>query len=130
MGILDLGISIADSVTKNLGFQPVVVHRAWTGQDGYGRATYAAAVNRRAVVDLTRRQRATVSGGIVTVIATVTILETVAPNGAAGRVEPIDPRDILVLPDGRTGPILSGPNAVVNPATGQPFFNEISIGEL
>ena len=130
MGIIDGAIAIADSVTKDLGVQPTITHQAWTGQNGFGTDTFAAGVARRAVVDLTRKQRPTATGKLVTIVATVTILETVAPNGAAGRREPIDPRDIITLPDGTTAPILDVPDAVVDPVTNRPFFNTVVLGEL
>lgn len=130
MGLGDIirsGIAIADNVT--VGVQVNVSHEAWTGQNGLGTPTYAAAVTRQAIVDLTRKQRMTATGVLVNVVATVIILETVAPNGAAGRREPIDPRDIITLPDGTTGPIFDAPASVVDPATNRPFFNQIYIGE-
>lgn len=132
MGILNTGIAIADNITKSLGFQPTVYHRAWTGQNGFGTETYTAAPGtaRRAVVDLTRKQVTTTTGKLVTVVATVIFLENVPANGAPGRREPIDPRDIITLPDGTTGPILDAPSAVVDGATGVPFFNQVMIGEL
>ena len=130
MGIFDEAIAIADEVTKDLGVQPTVTHQAWTGQDSKGRATYAAAVSRRAVVDLTRKQRTTASGVLITIIATVTILEPVAPNGAAGRREPIDPRDIITLPDGTTGPIVDAPDMVVDAATNRPLMNTVMLAEV
>ena len=131
MGLADIlrsGIAIADTVTK--GVQVNVTHEAWTGQNGHGTETYAAAVTRKAIVDLTRKQRPTASGKLVNVVATVIILEPVLPNGAAGRFEPIDPRDKLTLPDGTTGPILNGPNSVMDPATSRGLFNEIYLGEI
>lgn len=130
MGVLNIGINIADSVTKSLGFQAVVTHQAWIAQTISGAPTFANAVSRHAIIDLTRKQRPTSSGKLVNTVAVVTFLEAVTANGAAGRFEPIDPRDIIVLPDGTTGPILHAPDSVIDPATGKPFFNTIFIGEI
>jgi hypothetical protein len=130
MGLSDIlagGIAIADSATKDV--QPFVTHEAWTGQDEFGSSSYAAPVLRQAIVDLTRHQVATGGGLMVTVVATVTFLEAVAANGAADRKEPIDPRDVITLSDGTTGPILNAPDSVVNPQTGLPFYNKVMIGE-
>ena len=132
MGLLDGGIQIADNLLKSFGLECDITHRAYTGQNGYGTETYADAVTRKAVVDYTRKQRL-VEGKLITVVATVTILEAVTANGATTnppRSEPIDPRDIIVLPDGTTGPIHSVPDSVVNPATGRPFLNTIYLGEV
>lgn len=133
MGILDIGIAIADQVTKSLGFQGTVTLEQYTGQSGYGVETYGSPLPVRCVIDLTRKQRPTGSGKLVTVVATLTILEAVAPNGASvnpPRQEPIDPRDRIVLPNGATGPILSDPAMVLDPSTGRPFMNTVLIGEV
>ena len=133
MSILSVGIGIADTITKSLGFQGTISHQAWTGQNEYGAATYATAVPRRAVIDMTRKQRLTEAGKLVTVIASITILERVAdttPLAGQTRFQPIDDRDIITLPDGTTGPILSGPGAVLDPDTNRGFFNAIELGEL
>jgi len=133
MSILSVGIGIADAVTKSLGFQGTITHQAWTGQDGHGASTYAAVVSHKAVIDLTRKHRPTGSGKMVTVIATITILERVAdttPLAGQTRYQPIDVRDIITLPDGTTGPILSGPSAVLDPDTNRGFFNSIELGDL
>lgn len=130
MSILSDGIAIADSITKSLGLQPEFTHYAWTGQDGKGKATYAAGVTRKGVIDLTRKQRTSSGGRLITIIATITVLETISANGAAGRREPVDPRDKIVLPDGTTGPILESPDAPVDPDTSKPFLNTIYLGEV
>lgn len=130
MGLADIirsGIAIADTVTK--GAQVDVTHYPWESQTGFGVITFGAAVTRKAIVDMTRKQRMTATGTLVNTVATVTFLETVAPNGAAGRREPIDPRDKIVLPDGTTGPIFDAPDSVVDPLTDRPYFNTILIGE-
>lgn len=130
MGLADIirsGIQIAQNVTA--GAQVNVTHEAWTGQDEYGAPTFAAAQTLTAILDLNRKEKATLSGQLVTVVATLTILTPITDNGAAGRKEPIDPRDVIRLPDGTTGPILETPNAVVDPATNRPFFHTVLLGE-
>jgi hypothetical protein len=87
-------------------------------------------VTLNAVVDLTRKQRTLTSGRVITVIATLTIVGDVTPNGTTGRKEPIDPRDRITLPDGTTGPIIDAPGAVVDPGTGRGFIHEIMLGEV
>lgn len=130
MSILSAGIAIADNITKSLGLQPFFTHYAWIAQDAKGKVTYANPVTRQGVIDLTRKQRPTSSGRLVNVVATITVIETIAANGAAGRREPVDPRDKIVLPDGTTGPILEGPDAPVDPDTNAPFLNTIYLGEV
>lgn len=133
MSFLAPFIQIADSVTKSLGFQGTCTLQAWRGQTGNGTEDYAPAVSFKAVIDLTKKQRPTSGGRLVTVIATLTALEPIAdttPNAGQTRQNPIDPRDIIVLPDGTTGPILDVPGAVMDPETSRPFFNTITLGEV
>lgn len=125
--ILRSGINIANNVTASI--QGSVTLEQWTGQDGYGAPTYASSVAVDAIIDLTRKTRPTASGQLVTVVATVTCLESISPNGASGRQEPIDPRDRITLPNGATGPIVNVPDAVLDPLTNRPFFNVIYLGE-
>ncbi len=128
--ILTNGIAIADSVTKTV--QGSITWEAFTGQDGYGAESYASPVTIRGIIDYTRRRRHNADGVLVTVIASVTILEVVTPNGASTnppRSEPIDVRDRITLPNGATGPIMQAPGAVYNPAAARPFINDLLIGE-
>jgi hypothetical protein len=108
--------------------QAPITIRAWIGADGYGAATFASPVTYKAVVDTTRKDIAGASGQVLAVVATITIIGDVRPNGAPGRIEPVDPRDIVTLSDGRTGPIVSAPNSVMDPGTGRGFIHEIMIG--
>lgn len=129
--IIRSGVKIADNVTK--GTQVTVTHRAFTGQDGEGASSYSAPASRKAIVDLTRKLRPRQDGTMVPIVATVILLEVIAPNGAVTdppRQEPIDPRDILTLPNGLTGPIMMAPDAVLDPATNRPYFNQVYIGEV
>jgi len=128
MGLGDLvrsGLQIADQVTQDL--QPEVLHEAWIGQDGYGNAAYAAAVARPAIVEQRLHQRVTSSGRLVLVQAYVAFIRPIPPNGAAGRKEPVDPRDRLTLPDGSTGPIVDQ-SGLVDASTTRPFYAEVWIG--
>jgi hypothetical protein len=130
MSLLDTlraGIATANTLTKDL--QGSVQHYAWTGQDGFGADQFASPVTRRALVDLSRKLRATSEGRLQMTVAIVTFLDVIAPNGASGRVEPVDDRDRIVLPDGTTGPIIRG-GGFMDATTGRPLFNEIMIGAL
>lgn len=130
--LLRSGIATADGLTK--GVQGVITLEQCTGQDGKGKRTYATGIPVHAVIDLTRKQRTTGAGLVITVIAALTIMETVPANGTAiatqPRQEPIDPRDRITLPDGRTGPIVSVPGAVLDPGTGYGLIQSIEIGEI
>jgi len=118
------GVKIIDTVTKSL--QCKVQHKAWKGADTYGTPQYASAVLRDAIVEQQQQQRKLPDGQYVMTKAQVMFIFPVPPNGAAGRVEPVDPRDIITLPDGTTGPILNI-SGFMDKGTGRPFFSEIWI---
>ncbi len=125
--VLRGGIALANQLTA--GVQVTITHQAWIDQDTFGDPVLADPVPIKCILDLTRRQLQQDDGVTVTVIATATIVGDVSPNGAAGRVEPIDPRDIITLPDGTTGPIINtAPNSVVDPGTGRGLIHEILLG--
>lgn len=109
-----------------------VTHLAWIGQDGAGEDQFASPVTRRALVDLTKRQRVTGSGQLVMTFATLTFLDPIAdtvPNAGQTRQQPIDPRDVLTLPDGGTAPIVQA-GAFADSATNRPFFQEVVLGSV
>lgn len=119
------GVAVADRLTASL--QPDVTHEAWTGQDGYGAATYAAGVARAAIIEQKQRLHRTSNGREVVTKAKITILRPITPNGAAGRTEPIDVRDRFTLPDGSTGPIVDI-GGFTDAGTGRPYFAEVWLG--
>lgn len=130
--IISNAVAIASQATRSLQETPegigIVAHHAWTGADAWGKATYATAVNRRAVWEPGHQSKFdTSTGSIVQVKGKLTFLDPIAPNGAAGRIEPIDNRDLLILPDGTTGPIYR-PEGLYNPVTDAPFLIGLWIG--
>lgn len=125
--IIRKGVSIAHNVTK--GAQATVTHEAWLSQAVDGERTYDDAVPLTCILDVTRKQKHLGDAGLVTIVATLTFLNPIPPNGGAGRDEPIDVRDRITLPDGRTGPILMAPSSVWDSGADRPYLNEIYIGE-
>lgn len=126
--LLEIGVSIAHGLTP--GAQSTCILEQVIGLGPSGDFEYDDPIEVSAVVDYTNK--VSIRGGqIVTVSATVTVLERVEPNLAVidpPRKNPIDPRDKLTLPDGTTGPIISVPGAVNNPRTGTGFIQVIEIG--
>jgi len=111
-------------------FKGTVQHEAWVGADGRGGDLYAAAAPRRALIDLTKREIHTSSGKFVRVFAMLTFLDPIADTSANSgftRENPIDPRDILTLPDGTTAPI-ADTGAFMDPVTSRPVFNATVLG--
>lgn len=123
--IIRTGVALADSLTGSL--QGTCVHEAWTGQDISGAKTYAAPVNRQALVERKQRRMISSTGQEILSVAKIDFLRPIAPNGAAGRVEPVDSRDRITLPDGTTGPIVNV-EALLDPDTDRGYFTTVYLG--
>lgn len=119
------GIATANRLTDSL--QASVQLYAWTADDGLGGATYASPVTLKALVETKQRILRTNDGQEVLVAHTVTILQPVAANGAAGRREPIDNRDKIVLSNGATGQILAV-DGFTDPDTSASYFYQVYLG--
>lgn len=128
--IVRSAVAIADSVTKPL--QANVTFSAWIGQDGTGNDQFAAPVVLFALVDRTRKPFYTKTGKEILTLATVTFLDPVAPtaaNNGQQRVNPVDPRDQIVLDDGVTAPIIMIKGFEdAGLGNGTPFLNEVTLG--
>lgn len=126
--VVEIINDIADNV---LGVEMDVIHKAITGQDGRGKPTYATPVTRRALVIQQRKQVYAGEGKSVWTRAYVGFLFTVPDTAAVApfvRNNPIDPNDIITLPDGTTGPIvLSG--GLLDGETQKTLYNEVYLGE-
>lgn len=107
-----------------------VTFLAWTGQDGHGTPTYAAPRTLRALVDLTKQRKYTPSGVLVMTFATLTFLDPIedtTPTSPWVREQPIDPRDVLTLPDGGTAPIVHT-GGFADSQTGRGFVQDTILG--
>ena len=130
--IISNAVKIASNATRSLQETPdgvgIVAHHAWTGNDAWGKNTYASPISRRAIWEPKHQSKFdTNTGAVVQVKGKLTFLDPIEPNGAEGRIEPIDNRDLLVLPDGTSGPIFR-PEGLYNPVAGAPFVIELWIG--
>lgn len=123
--IIRSGVAIADKLTDSL--QPKVRHAAWIGNDGEGGHLYAAPVLRPALVERKQKTLRSSTGEEVVSTHYVAFLRPIKNNGAAGRQEPIDPRDKITLPDGTSSAILTV-NAFVDKDTGSGYFHEVYLG--
>lgn len=125
------GIATLDSVTKSL--QATVTIFPWLGQDGFGKPILAATgVAYKAIVEYDPAPDRGANGVTLVVKAKVMILQPIpptTPNANMARLNPIDNRDKVVLPNGTTGPIVGTPG-VVDPTTNRPYFAEILIGKV
>ena len=125
------GVSLANQLTDSL--QLPVTHRAWIGENHYGDPSYDAPTSAagggqlKAVVNQDVTQHTMPSGQVAEARAHLIFVQPVPVNGADGRSEPIDTRDLIVLPDGTTGPIIDikGP---YDPGTNRPYMLEVWLG--
>lgn len=123
--LIRTGVALADSLTGSI--QAAVMHSAWVGQDALGDDSYAAAVSRPAIVERMIRERQASDGRTIRATAEITFLRPIAPQGTAGRIEPIDSRDKLVLPDGFTDPV-ADVKALLDPDTGRGYYAIVYLG--
>jgi hypothetical protein len=125
-----------------------VQHAVWLSADGYGKAKYGRRVGgilleafdplsadvliqRKAIVELQQKIRE-VNGRIVTTYAHLTFLTPFVtdPDGdSTQRQGPVDSRDVFVLPDGRSAPVVDM-KGMVDAGTNAPFFMEVWLGAL
>lgn len=103
--------------------QGTLTHEAWIGQDQHGAPLYAPPVSHLALIHQGTNQHRTLTGEVITTRACVSFLRPIAPNGTAGRREPVDPRDRITLFSGMTGPLVEAPGSMIDPATGAPFLS-------
>lgn len=122
-GVARKGIATAAKLTKS--FQPAVSITPWSGQDGGGNDTYGTphtyVAGSGVLVDRTIKQVPTMGGRVMVVQATIYFL--IPP------VTTIDPRDIVVLDDGFTAPILES-GGFEDAGTTKPFVTTIRLGSL
>ena len=123
--LIRAGLRTAHALTADL--QAEVLHEAWTGADGYGQATFAGVQKRAAIVEQRQRAIRGRDGEVVMTRARVLFLAPLTPQGADGRIEPIDSRDRLTLPDGTTGPILDV-EGLMDPTTDAPYYAAVWLG--
>ena len=132
MSLLDVvssGVKIADTVTKPL--QATVQFRHYVSSDGEGTRTYVPPVGQPAlelvaIVDWKQKHLRTATGELSVSRASIMFLD-VAALAAATNNEGVDDNDIIILPDGTTGPILDM-SGFIDAITGQPVATEVWLG--
>ena len=123
--IVRSGVATARELSDSLLVD--VQHQAWIGLTSFGAPNYAAAVTRRALVEMKQRQVKMPNGEVAVSRAQVTFIEPLPANGAANRREPIDLRDNITLPDGTSGPILDV-SGLFDPETNAPYMLQVFLG--
>lgn len=128
LGILLSGIQIANKLTA--GVQSSVTVERWIRQTIEGTPIYDEPMSPSplCVVDMAQKQIIGRDGKTISIMATLTFIGDIAPNGAVGRQEPFDTRDRITLPSGQVGIIVSAPNSVINPDTKRGLIHTVVLG--
>src|SRR5262249_32013643 len=102
-------VALAKSIFTDL--EITIAYRAWIGQDGNGKPTYAPTLTLRAISDARVRQIKTTTGDVQLIKVSLLFLAPIpatTSNAPYKRVNPVDPQDIFIMPDGTTGPVVMG----------------------
>lgn len=124
--IVAKGVKIANDITKPL--QPTITILQWVGSnDGYGSPGTPTSVQYTAVVEEGEQLRKLPSGDEVLTYGYIMVCQPITPNGGAGRHEPIDGRDIFVLPSGYHAVVIAS-RGVDDTKTDKPYYHEVWVG--
>ncbi len=126
-GILEalrLGVRIANNVTQDA--QCTVTYKKAVPDSTFGGVSYPSAVPLKALVDWKQTQVRTMTGLLSVSRAVVTFLDVDALSSATNG-DGIDDKDIIILPDGTTGPILDLAG-FIDAGTAQPLATEVFLG--
>jgi hypothetical protein len=122
---LRAGIKTAQKLLNSMEVDIYI--QPWISQTANGTVTYGAKKKVRVLWDKTVRT-VYADGREIVGQGTMQILTTMKANGAAGRQEPVDTRDLLVVVDsGAMIPILHVDGAI-DPGTMMPYAPELFLG--
>lgn len=124
--IVRKGVAIADKSSNSL--QPQVSIERWLGSDEFGKDSYDSPLLVDALIVQKQQPHFMDNGESVSTKAYIAILRPLPPLEIERRIDPIDAKDKVTLPDGTTGPIVDA-TGFVDKGTGRPFFSEIWIGK-
>lgn len=127
MSLLDslrTAVKAANAVTKPI--QATVTYRRYLSADAEGTRVFASDVSLKAIVDWKQKQLRTTAGTLSVSRASVMFLDVAALSAATGG-QGISDQDIIILPDGDTGPILDMAG-FIDAGTRQPLATEIFLG--
>jgi hypothetical protein len=113
---------------QTLSLQETVQFIPWVGQSDEGAPAYGTPLLMTALVEKKEGTLTLANGVMINTKAHVTFIQPISPTGAAGRIEPIDNRDVIILADGTTGPII-GILGLDDPSTSYPYMMEVDLGK-
>ena len=135
MALADTVQNLVFGVLSNTvdSFKQDVTWRAYRGDNGRGEDDFHDPVTLRCIVDPSKKIRFTQNGTAVMTFATLLVVDPIteqSANSGFTREQPIDPRDLLILEDGGTAPVVDSGGAPNNPATGRPFALRVILGTI
>lgn len=119
----------ADSITESLN-DATVLHWPWLSRDVEGSGVYPnAGIPLRCLVEFKQRMLPNPSRPqeMISQVAVLTFVRPIAPNGAAGRREPIDNRDLFTLPNGYLAGVIAV-DGFIDAGTHAPYLLSVSLG--
>lgn len=134
-------VAVAQRVTVSL--QVDVSVQGWKGDDGFGGDDLSPPKTYKAIYIQKQKQVKDFNGNDVMASAYLAFLqpiEFVTPNAGVVRRQPLDPRDVLSLPDGLTAPPILAIEGLVDPQspvavtaaistiTAAPYYAEVWLG--
>ncbi len=122
LNALRTGVKVANRTVP----QPMVTFKRAIADSSYGGWSYPTSVELPAVVDWKQKQVRTLEGVLSVSRASVLFLD-VAKVAAATAGQGISDHDIIILPDGTTGPILDMAG-FIDAGTEQPIATEVYLG--
>lgn len=130
MSLADLvrsGVALANQITSDGGLLCNVTHYPWTGYvNAHGDSSYGDPVELEGLFSQ-KNELIQMGGQYIETRAVLTFLFPIEPNGATGRREPIDNRDLFDLPDGSKGRI-ADVRGLVDASTDRPYFCKVYFG--
>lgn len=124
--VYEAGIEMLDTTTESI--QETIRLRPWIGEDVFGKRQFGATRKHKAVVTRSFSEVRTQDGRTIHISAVLAFLRPIAPIGAVGRQEPIDPRDEIYLVDDVTGPIVSINGPTNRGSTKVRYFQQVMLG--
>lgn len=119
------GLQLADNLTGSL--QDTVMYKPWQGEDKYGDPTFGTPQPIKAIVERNAKLKFEFEGKVLEYSHLIYILRPLPPNGAAGRIEPLDPRDVFTLSDGSTGKT-ADVSTLMDPAISAGYYHIVALG--
>jgi hypothetical protein len=128
--VRNVGLPLAKSLLGGQdGLMDDVTIQFWIQDtDVYGTGEWSQPVAFQAVVERIQKMVKKSDGQEAMAASYIAFLEEIPPRGTGGdRKEPLDPRDIITLSDGTTGPILTM-TGLMDQATSAMYLIEVFLG--